>query len=916
MEVLKETINKTYQNLYNPEARVWVLEIINTPEAVELFKFMKQHIYAEHKYGGYKLKPMNIDEVPSVSSMDSTISTTSSGSSDGGDEMSPTESDESLVSQGSQVSSESEGPPVPPRTEVDDQTECSQVGAKEGDSCEGDSGKKCISPLGDGENLFCATEVEEKEVDVPERPQLPTGFQDELASTAQQQEEMRGQKEEHRQRGTEFAGEVAEAAQKRTEQLAMNEQRLRGQEAAEQAAEQASQKVGTERAAKTAEDARLAEHEAKSDDQLLGEEVASEIESDSDSDEDTTPTTTTGIPPPPSPGTPPPIPPAPTPPSSMSSVDEGMTDTMRQGIEEQRLASEERERQQQANQEAAKKAEEEKEAEERRAKEANEKAEELQLDAERQAEVQAEDAERRLEADYLNGIKIKHGGAVKELNSVDAISHKLLNPELINFGVANKFLAAIEWKTAGKNIKKAGHWIDCKGKCYETLTKYLNMEFKLTAFMLRILSKSVIDITNENPLVFHITDAARLTGQWEHDKELIDIVEVEEGKKKRLIMGFGPSASGKTFWTENVIKMMDEADPNFPKVFMSVDGGIIREFSEIYQEVVRNTPKIILGFKNLTQGEKMAPTNGAKKAMKKYLFKQKEKNNGKSVISIYVPETLSKCKIPMVPCNSYYKDYIKLTDDKDSWIGMYIWQERDKCIVSGKAREKKEGKKYTDKYYPTSKKYGLQEMKKGMGGRIDIHNSGTRDEKSIITEHPIGERKYLLNSTIVSKFNSNYRRADKIGNVMKERRKNLQPAMVDRAEFGQDELIPNPTGRNVTNIPAPTTPRGLPPSRKKRMGDAVGKKKAVDKATRKLKKKKKPTIPPRKHSLKTAVNKTRKKKPGMKKVAEAAEKKRKMKRQNATTEQSGGRRSILTRKRGKNRSNRNITRRVRFRKLG
>ena len=155
---------------------------------------------------------------------------------------------------------------------------------------------------------------------------------------------------------------------------------------------------------------------------------------------------------------------------------------MRQGIEEQRLASEERERQQQANQEAAKKAEEEKEEEERRAKEANEKAEELQLDADRQAEVQAEDAERRLEANYLNGIKIKHGGAVKELNSVDAISHKLLNPELINFGVANKFLAAIEWKTAGKNIKKAGHWIDCKGKCKDVI--YCSQMPKMDCFLL------------------------------------------------------------------------------------------------------------------------------------------------------------------------------------------------------------------------------------------------------------------------------------------------------------------------------------------------------------------------------------------------------------------------------------------------
>jgi hypothetical protein len=894
MEVLKETINKTYQNLYNNEKKQ-AEDIINKPETVELFKFMKQYIYAEHKYSGYTLRPLNIEEVPSVDSMGSL---SSDGNSDD-NEMAPTESDESLVSQDSQVSSSSDEPPSPLRTEIDDQTECSQVGSKEGDPCEGDSGKKCVSGIGDGQNLFCATEVEEKEVE--KRPPLPSGMQDELETTVVQQEEMRGQKEEQRQRGTEFAGEVAAAAQKKTEEIAIGEQRLRGQEAAQEAAQQASEKIQAEGETRRAEEQRNAEEAAKTDEQRLAEQVTSEV-AESDSDEDTTPTTATSvIPPPPSTGTPPPIPPVPSPPSSMSSVDEGMTDVMRQGIEEQRLASEEREREQQAALEAAKKAEEEKEAEERRAKEANKRAAELQLDADRQAEVQAEDAERRLGSAYLNGIKIRHGGAVKELNSVEAISHKLLNPELINFGVANKFLAAIEWKTAGKNIKKAGHWIDCKGKCYETLTKYLNMEFKLTAFMLRILSKSVIDITNENPLVFHITDAARLTGQWEHDKELIDIVEVEEGKKKRLIMGFGPSASGKTFWTENVIKMMDEADPNFPKVFMSVDGGIIREFSEIYQEVVRNTPKIILGFKNLTQGEKMAPTNGAKKAMKKYLFKQKEKNDGNSVISIYVPETLSKCKIPMVPCNSYYKDFMELTGDKDSWIGMYIWQERDKCIVSGKAREKKEGKKYTDKYYPTSKRYGLQEMKKGMGGRIDIHNSGTRDEKSTITEHPTGERKYLLNPTIVSRFNSNYRRADKVGNIIKERRKNLQTRVAPQAEFGQDELIPNPTGRNVTNIPPPSTPRGLPPRTGDQMGDAVRKKKAVNKATRKLKKKKRPVAPPRKQSLKADVNKTRKKK-----EKKGTKKKNK----------SGGRRGILTRKMSGNRSNRNITRRVRFRKLG
>lgn len=855
-----------------------------------IYNLMIKQIYAERNIQNYRLDKVddsgessennessnsippsiprtNLLSVPSVDSVDSDelnelvadqelVNTSGSASSNDGSIESQSRTRSSIESGSSDSSIESDG------SKVDDtggEAACSQPGAKEGDFCgPGGSGTECISPDNSrpNENMFCGKVVADTDED-----------EDEIANVAAQKGETDEQKLQQQQIGTEAANAAAEVARKKQQE-----------------------KNERESIAEKTEEDRLAQEAAKTPEQQLSEEINSEIEKESDGDEDTTPTTATSvIPPPPSAGTPPPIPPVPSPPSSMSSmsssVDEGMTDVMRQGIKEQEQANKEREREQEEAKEAAKKAEEEqerikKEVEAWTVRSAGERSagEWLpQLEAERQAELHAQDEERRLEAAYLNGIKIRHGGTVKELNSVEAISHKLLNPELINFGVANKFLQAIEWTTAGKNFSKDAHWIDCKGKCYDTLTKYLNMEFKLTAFMLRILSKSVIDITNENPLVFHITDAARLTGQWEQDKEIIDIVEVEPGKKKRLIMGFGPSASGKTFWTENVIRMMDKADPNFPKVFMSVDGGIIREFSEIYQEVVKNTPKIILGFKNLTQGDKMAPTNGAKKAMKKYLFKQKEKNNKKSIISIYVPETLSKCKIPVIRCNSYYKDFMELTGDKNGWIGMYIWQERDKCVVSGKARELKEGKKYTDKYYPTSKKYGLQEMKKGMGGRIDIHNSGSADEKSTITEHPTGERKYLLNSTIVREFNSNYQRADKKGKVMKERRKNVDTRMVDGV-FGQDELILNPTGRNVTNIPPPSTPRGL------QMGDAVRKKKA----TRKLKKIQ--VAPPRGDSKK---NKTSKK---------------------PQSGNKGGKRS--RRNRNRRRPQSNFTRRNRIRRLG
>mgnify|MGYP001616296616 CR=1 FL=1 len=47
-------------------------------------------------------------------------------------------------------------------------------------------------------------------------------------------------------------------------------------------------------------------------------------------------------------------------------------------------------------------------------------------------------------------------------------------------------------------------------------------------------------------------------------------------------MGFGPSASGKSYWTKNIIKIFCKIYDNYPDTFISVDGGIYRETSKIY----------------------------------------------------------------------------------------------------------------------------------------------------------------------------------------------------------------------------------------------------------------------------------------------------------------------------------------------
>lgn len=458
--------------------------------------------------------------------------------------------------------------------------------------------------------------------------------------------------------------------------------------------------------------------------------------------------------------------------------------------------------------------------EEKDAQEATEKARKEEERKKRDALKAMEDQEKLLEKKYLNGVKIRYNGDIKEINDTP-IANKLLNPQLINFGSANAFLKQIEFKTT-KNVDQ-NQWINCDNKkvevevdgivenksCREVLIKYLHDEFELTAFMLRILNKSIINLSNNpNEFVFEITNREHLlNGKWENDKKYIKILEVEKGKKKKTIMGFGPSASGKTYWTRKIINMFNKSDKDFPNVFMSVDGGIIRENSEIYQDIVKNTPSHIKGFANLTEGRnKLAPTSKAKKSILKYL-KELKKQSNKSPVSVYVPETLSKCKwtskIPGVHCEDFYKDYINLTDSENDWIGLYIWQTKENCEKLGQKRQYKEGKKYTSKYYDVSEKHGKKHMMKATGARINIHNSGKADEPTIIKEFNIN-KKYILD-----KLNEN---------DWKEINPTAPPTYItDGEEIQSNELIPinpNKKVRMVNNsVMPPMTPANNPPKK-------------------------------------------------------------------------------------------------------
>ena len=256
-------------------------------------------------------------------------------------------------------------------------------------------------------------------------------------------------------------------------------------------------------------------------------------------------------------------------------------------------------------------------------------------------------------------------------------------------------------------------------------------------------------------------------------------------------MGLGPSAAGKTFWARNVIKLMRKTDPQFPRSFLSVDGGLVRELSFVYQDIIRALAKHpkINGLNNLVSSgwdpfhTSLFKAGHVKKYIKEYLESQKSAS-GDLPVSLYVPETLGN------PLNDGFQKgvekYVDITGD-NNWIGLYIWQGRTpqedavwvkkfkkanpdldsenidalSTTVSGQGRELTEGKKYSSSAYSYSKKHGYKAIKQAPGARIDIHNSGGKKtkgifNKSVVIEYPNANGEYLLTQDKLNEFNAIY----------------------------------------------------------------------------------------------------------------------------------------------------------------
>ena len=321
--------------------------------------------------------------------------------------------------------------------------------------------------------------------------------------------------------------------------------------------------------------------------------------------------------------------------------------------------------------------------------------------------------------------------------------------------------------------QNTNQWEDCLDKCYYELHDLVIKEITTTAYMLRTISKSFVvpqskkdpsatnSQTPQKQIQFVFTSSiGHITGSWEKDYKMFNIFiageeqsreidldnlpaanELPNPKTGRLIMGFGPSASGKTYCASLVIELMRLINNNnFPDFFLTVDGGIFRKQSVVYQTIIRAATEMnIAGLSNLVSAnffakEKTIFTSDIiKSAFRKYLAFQK--TNG-LVINLYVPETLGGCKAGIKSCQDKYKKYIELTGDTN-WIGLMIYQHRTRCecpftkdykctgtTESGKERETEEGKKYSSSAWDNSYTNGNHEINKALAHRFRIHNVG------------------------------------------------------------------------------------------------------------------------------------------------------------------------------------------------
>jgi hypothetical protein len=349
--------------------------------------------------------------------------------------------------------------------------------------------------------------------------------------------------------------------------------------------------------------------------------------------------------------------------------------------------------------------------------------------------------------------------AIRNLHGLSYLTNVNINSEIKNQLVMSFFkqlnvsklsqikdkirqIISLEFSSKYECVGLSRGWVECEGSCFSGLEELIIEELSSTAYNLRVLYNSLI------PQLFdelEIGLTGSLTGLWADDSQNITIERLGRQSNSRLILGLGPSGCGKTYWAKTLIEAFSRNE-SFPNVFLSIDGGIYRESSIVYQYIIEVMKEFcIAGFNNLVStsilNRSLFDSNTIKHSMVSFLKSQQVS------ISLYIPETLSDCGDKRVKtCSSKYMPYIDITGDND-WITVVIYQHKYPedckypsgyncvgCAPSGKAREMVEGKKYSDRMYDHSMKEAIAVLQsESNGGKYIIHNTGNKN-KSIIDD--------------------------------------------------------------------------------------------------------------------------------------------------------------------------------------
>ena len=154
--------------------------------------------------------------------------------------------------------------------------------------------------------------------------------------------------------------------------------------------------------------------------------------------------------------------------------------------------------------------------------------------------------------DYLKGLCVKLEGHDSCMNLCDNalfLKDLFLTDSFTNLARVHTIIENIEifvlnsGNTCEMFMKKK--WIPCKSDCYKSLHDLVIKEINSTAYMLRLISNSILKLSSEYNLSF-VYNGIPLTGLWKDDHTKFSL-STNDISKPRLILGFGPSASGKTY---------------------------------------------------------------------------------------------------------------------------------------------------------------------------------------------------------------------------------------------------------------------------------------------------------------------------------------------------------------------------------